>query len=347
MNTQTKSLFILGTLLLLSLGSYMAFSDRGPVEQAAVPTTSKLSGVDFQRSFKETPGAVLVDVRTPAEFAAGHINGAINIDFEDVSFPTMVSKLDPHTPYFIYCRSGRRSGLSAEIMKKAGILSTTDLQGGIVANPDLLSADFGVSPSVSIDIGTDAPLLVLLPNGTSTLNDQERKGLLQMREEEKLAHDVYVKLGAQWNIPVFTNIARSESTHTTAVLGLLNSYQITDPVGATPVEGVFTDPKIQDLYNTLTTRGAVSLNDALAVGALIEDLDIVDLETLLGQTTRADITQVYQNLQQGSRNHLRSFVSQLESRGGTYTPSYLSQEAFEQIMSTPRETGGGYGRGGR
>jgi rhodanese-related sulfurtransferase len=347
MNKNTKALLLLGGIFLLFVGLFMTWSKQSPVEQTIVPTISKLSGVDFQRTFKETSGAVLIDVRTPAEFAAGHISGAINIDFEDVSFPTEVSKLDPNTPYFIYCRSGRRSGLSAEIMKKAGILNITDLQGGIVANPDILSADFSITPSVSIDIGTDAPLVVSLSKGTSSISDEERKGLLQMREEEKLAHDVYVKLGAEWNIPVFTNIARSESTHTTAVLGLLNTYQIADPVGSTPVEGVFTDPKIQDLYNTLTTRGALSLNDALAVGALIEDLDIVDLETLLGQTTRDDMTQVYSNLQRGSRNHLRSFVSQLESRGGTYTPSYLSKETFEQIMTSPRETGAGGGRGGR
>ena len=70
-----------------------------------------------------------------------------------------------------------------------------------------------------------------------------------MREEEKLAHDVYVTLYAQWDLPIFQNISRSEQTHTDAVKTLIDRYGLTDP--ASSKVGVFTNPDLQALYNDL------------------------------------------------------------------------------------------------
>lgn len=187
------------------------------------------------------------------------------------------------------------------------------------------------------------PEIAALP--AQDISDVEKAGLLQMREEEKLAHDVYVTLYDQWELPIFSNIARSEQTHTDAVKALLEKYAIADPVTDSTV-GVFTSPAMAQLYTDLTARGSASLNEALTVGALIEDLDIADLQKHIAQTDNDDIRMVYENLTRGSRNHIRSFTSQLVSRGGTYTPQYITQDEYDAMIATPREPGTGMGGGG-
>ena len=175
-----------------------------------------------------------------------------------------------------------------------------------------------------------------LPN--QELSIDEINGLLLMREEEKLARDVYLTFYDKWNLRIFSNIAKAEQTHTNAVKVLLDKYGIEDPV-KDDTRGVFTDKHLQDLYNKLVARGNASLMDALMVGATVEDLDIFDLENLLSKTDNKDIKIVYKNLTKGSRNHLRSYVSQIERNGGTYKAQYLTEDEIKKIVSTPHEKG--------
>jgi hypothetical protein len=170
------------------------------------------------------------------------------------------------------------------------------------------------------------------------LNSDEQATLPFMREEEKLARDVYTFLYSMWQINIFSNISSAEQAHMDAVLLLLNKYKLPDPAGNNPA-GVFTNSTLQTLYNQLTTKGSVSLLDALKVGATIEDLDINDLKTALTKADNQDIRLVYENLVKGSRNHLRSFYSNILSAGGTYTPQYISQAEFDAIINSPMETG--------
>ena len=161
-------------------------------------------------------------------------------------------------------------------------------------------------------------------------------GLLWMREEEKLARDVYVAFSELWDLPIFANIADSERTHTDAVGDLLDHYDIPDPM-VYDVPGVFDDPTIQKLYDDLVAQGSQSLVDALIVGATIEDMDIVDLQ--LRRSGVEAIDMVYANLEKGSRNHLRAFIRTLERQGGEYAPSYLSVDEYEAIIEAPTERG--------
>jgi hypothetical protein len=124
-----------------------------------------------------------------------------------------------------------------------------------------------------------------------------------------------------------------------AVLQLLTKYNLPDPIGDNKA-GEFSNTKLQELYNQLTAQGSTSLADALKVGATIEDLDIFDLETALTEINSQDIRTVYENLNRGSRNHLRAFYSNLVSRGETYVPQYISQTAFDSIVSRSKESGG-------
>ncbi len=78
------------------------------------------------------PGTVAIDLRTPAEFAAGHLDGAINIDVQSADFDARVSELDPAGTYFVYCRSGNRSGQAIGRMQSLGFDDLTN--GGSVEN---------------------------------------------------------------------------------------------------------------------------------------------------------------------------------------------------------------------
>lgn len=199
----------------------------------------------------------------------------------------------------------------------------------------------GTRSTVDYGTGFESVIAELEP-GVLTAGEEE--GILLMREEEKLARDVYLTLGEQWNIPVFTNIARSEETHMDAVGLLIERYGLTDPVmsageGEAAPRGVYSNDDFNDLYRDLTDQGSQSIEDAFRVGALIEDLDIADLQRLIRESGNEDVKIVYQNLLKGSRNHLRSFSRQLSRSGETYAPEYISLSDFDQIISGGNEAG--------
>ena len=173
-----------------------------------------------------------------------------------------------------------------------------------------------------------------------TLTQQEENDLLFLREEEKLARDVYLYAFDKYGLQIFSNIAGSEQNHMNMVLGLLTKYGLTDP--ASTERGVFTNTELQMLYNQLTVLVDNSLLNALIVGATIEDLDINDIKTFEGHTEKNDLLDVYAKLSCGSRNHLRSYYSQLQSRGYTYQAQYISQQELEAIVNSSNERCGGH-----
>ncbi|MCA9355311.1 DUF2202 domain-containing protein [Candidatus Kaiserbacteria bacterium] len=170
------------------------------------------------------------------------------------------------------------------------------------------------------------------------LTTEESDWLIQMREEEKLARDVYLTLGDKWGLRIFTNIASSEQTHTDSIKTLIDRYGLADPVTDDTV-GVFSLAEMQELYDDLVAKGSKSTSDALSVGALIEDLDIYDLDVAMAGTDESDIKTVYANLQKGSRNHMRAFVRNIERQGGAYVPEYISEEDYQSIISSSQERG--------
>lgn len=161
------------------------------------------------------------------------------------------------------------------------------------------------------------------------LTSAEIAGVLFMREEEKLARDVYQELAKSSSLPIFTNIGRSEQTHMDAVKVLIDQYDLKDPVLAS---GRFVNTDLQALYDRLVAQGRANQVEALKVGAAIEEIDLVDLAARMAETDEAAIKLVYENLMKGSRNHLRSFVSTLDRQGVKYTPIALSQAEFDRII---------------
>ncbi len=110
------AVIIASTLALTSCGGEAAVVDLNPA--------------DFQAKAQEA-GVILLDVRTAGEFAAGHLEGAINIDVEGMTFEGEIASLDNTKTYAIYCQSGRRSRIAVETMNKAGFTKLFNLDEGI------------------------------------------------------------------------------------------------------------------------------------------------------------------------------------------------------------------------
>ncbi|MBN2638569.1 MAG: DUF2202 domain-containing protein [Bacteroidales bacterium] len=171
--------------------------------------------------------------------------------------------------------------------------------------------------------------------GNEPLSSADSLSLMQMREEEKMAKDVYLELYDIYGLNIFSNIASSEQTHMDEVLKLMTAYGMSDP--ATNERGVFVNQDIQNLYNSLVEKGKKSLTDALEVGAMIEDVDIYDLQNFIASTNNTEIKTLYSFLNCGSRNHMRAFTSQLNGYGIEYVPQYISEDEYEAIINSNRE----------
>jgi hypothetical protein len=201
---------------------------------------------------------------------------------------------------------------------------------GLLAALVLPLAGFVSAPSVAAQVVEDG------------LSDAEAQGILYMREEEKVARDVYNTLYEAWGLTVFQNIARSEQAHMDAMKTLIDRHGLVDPAAGAGV-GEFANADLQDLYDELVARGSASVTEAPVVGALIEELDITDLQQRIPDVAHEDVAWVYENLLNGSENHLRAFVTNLSRYGETYEPVYMDQAAFDEIVAA----GPGAGPAGR
>lgn len=171
------------------------------------------------------------------------------------------------------------------------------------------------------------------------ISAEEQLGLAFMREEEKLARDVYALMNSKWDISVFSQISTSEQAHMDAIEMLLNKYDLPDPVSSNRV-GDFENEFVLTLFDSMVVEGNQTEIEALKVGAAIEEIDLLDLKNQVDQVIdNMDIFLVYDNLMKGSRNHLRAFVRNLEYRGINYNPIYLSQEHFDEIIKGSMENG--------
>jgi hypothetical protein len=210
-------------------------------------------------------------------------------------------------------------------------------KGNSAADDDALIKESSVA-----ETGGDCSCLA---NAPATITPEEEDMLVYMREEEKLARDVYLTLFDQYQEQIFKNISNSEQRHMDKVLCLLEHYGLEDPASADI--GVFSNEELQQLYNDLVEQGSASLVDALTVGATIEDVDIYDLELSLEEATNEAIVTIFNRLMCGSRNHMRAFSGMLAENGGSYTPQYISQEAYDDILASDHERcGKGSSNGG-
>ena len=164
------------------------------------------------------------------------------------------------------------------------------------------------------------------------LTDDEKAGLMEMREEEKLAHDVYVKFYSMHKIPTFNNISNSEAAHQKAVLYLIDLFKLKDPSKSN--EGEFTIENFSDLYNKLVDQDSINAAETLKAKTFIKEHDINDLIRLIEKTQNTNIKRVYTNLLNASKIHLKAFSNVLFLRyKETYKPLILSEEIYNEILS--------------
>ncbi|HEX4984191.1 MAG TPA: rhodanese-like domain-containing protein [Ilumatobacteraceae bacterium] len=125
----------------LGLAVLSSCGDSSPSSASATPpATSDVAGYQLltpaaaDELLRDPPdGLVVLDVRTPEEFAAGHIAGAVDLDLQGDAFETGVAALDPRSPYFVYCHSGNRSAQAVAYLRQQGFDSIYELEGGIGA----------------------------------------------------------------------------------------------------------------------------------------------------------------------------------------------------------------------
>jgi len=185
---------------------------------------------------------------------------------------------------------------------------------------------------------TGAILTVLAGMTVANLNEQKQRGsrplpaavqlteaeehhILYMREEEKLARDVYLTLYELWDAEIFANISESEQRHVDAIKRLITRYDLVDLVVNDAI-GEFANQDFAALYDELVEIGEISLEEALKVGVTIEELDIADLEKAMEDTSMRSVRRVFQNLLNGSYNHLDAFQRAIEA-DGTECPAQL------------------------
>ena len=215
-----------------------------------------------------------------------------------------------------------------------------------------------ISLSALTAIAVSAPVAPAVAAG---LDYNEETHLIFMREEEKLARDVYLTFASMYpNTTTFQNIAEtSEQTHTDTMRDKLAQFNVEDPNPDTnnlPASlGVFTGETFgayfTDKFNLLTNWGATSELDALYAGAFIEELDmhdiiqcptvIVEMDNGIGEnecglvyTDNNAIQNSYNSLVDGSESHLRAYVGQIEAviGAGNYVAQYLPQETVDAIL---------------
>jgi hypothetical protein len=206
-------------------------------------------------------------------------------------------------------------------MKLTSLIGTAAVAGLIVVTTVTGSfAAFPARPGATRSIVTP-----VIP-----LSSSEISMLTYMREEEKLARDVYISMYQKWSAVTFANIANSEQKHTDTLKKFLDKYNLPDPFQE--AVGVFTNVDLQGKYDQLLAIGSQSYIDGLYVGATIEEIDMLDIQHAIDVTTHIDVLTAYRNLLEGSKNHLNAYVKALSAQGVIYTPQFISQEFYDAIL---------------
>jgi hypothetical protein len=218
--------------------------------------------------------------------------------------------------------------------RHAAIAFTVIALAGLLAIPTVALSRYGPPAGTTGTNAAGSCIATPVPAvaNPAPVSSQIAADLAYMREEEKLARDVYNELSQTWGTGTFSNIAGSEQRHTDAIAALLGRYGVADPT-ANKAAGTYANPALQKLHDDLVARGSKSLTEALEVGKLIEQTDIADLDKRIARTTQSDIVAVYKNLRVGSEHHLSAFSRRLTG-GGAGTGAGMG-------------AGGGRGSGGQ
>ena len=125
-------IYVLFAVLALSAG-YLMLQGQGLFGLGgAAEGVARVGAREFQQRLESTPGAILVDVRTPGEYQEGHLSKSRLIPLDRLAEQAPGQLPDKNAPLLVYCRSGNRSNTAAHILKRMGYTNITDLSSGII-----------------------------------------------------------------------------------------------------------------------------------------------------------------------------------------------------------------------
>lgn len=177
---------------------------------------------------------------------------------------------------------------------------------------------------------------------TNPLTADEIEFLFAMREDEKVAIDLYTAFATQYPTATqFSRIAAAEATHIAVAETVLGYYEVTYP--ALGAAGVFADAERQAQYQELLAK-ATTLQAAFEAMATLEEENIAAYKAVEANITNANLKLIVSNMIKASSNHLKAAVRQLTALGVTYTPAYLDQATFYNIINSAFTQGNKYGQ---
>ena len=213
-----------------------------------------------------------------------------------------------------------------------GAMDLSNMQGGEAGNGEMQNTGMENSGMQNSMAGKHCPLKLNANQfEAQELSEEVANDLRFMREEEKLARDVYQVFYLQWFSYVLGNISNAEQMHMDRIKIFLDAYGIED--SASEEKGVFNNADLQALYDELVAQGTESELEAYKVGAYVEELDINDLEKSIKNTDIPELKKMYMQLKMSSYMHLRKFNEKIVASGEEYIPQVLSQEAFDAILN--------------
>lgn len=167
---------------------------------------------------------------------------------------------------------------------------------------------------------------------TPKLTEQEEMDLLFSCEQEKLLRDVYLYSFDKYGNAIFNQIAGSQNVRMSELKGLISSYNLDDPTSLDI--GMFSTSSFQDIYNTALIQSDSSLESAIMAILYLEDKDMVDIREFISNTTKENMLYTYEFMYCTSENHIRWLYPELLLEGGTYTPQFISQDDFNEIINS-------------
>lgn len=176
----------------------------------------------------------------------------------------------------------------------------------------------------------------IMASRAQPLGADEQRDLQRIREQRKLARDLYWDLAKHWGSLVLVRLGAAEQTHLNTLDTLLDHYGLSDPVAGHAV-GESGDPKFQALHVQIVEVGHRSEMAASQAGLLVEEMSLSDLAAARARTRQPEIAAVYDDLLRNSRNHLRALFRQMQRFEGEYVPQSLSLSDFEAIVWTQPE----------
>ena len=169
----------------------------------------------------------------------------------------------------------------------------------------------------------------------SGLSMEETESLKFTAEQEKLSVELYLYAFSAYNLPIFQEIANKKTRHLTEVRAVMEDLDVEDPTEGIGV-GVFNNTEIQTLYNQMRSRIEEGQNNAFIAALTVEESIIHFSGISLSETSNNTLIELYEAIICGSKNHFRTFYSELTT-SKSYVSQYFTQEEFSDIVNSGQE----------